>query len=103
MPVDTRTCQPFGLLHGGATVLLAETLGSAAANACVDTTRFVAVGTEINASHVRAARAGVVTGRATALHIGGRSQLWEIRICDQGDNLINVSRLTVTVLERKSD
>ncbi|MCP5178912.1 MAG: hotdog fold thioesterase [Pseudomonadales bacterium] len=102
MPVDSRTRQPYGLLHGGAAVLLAETLGSAAANACVDTSRQLCVGTEINASHVRAARSGVVTGRATALHVGGRSQLWEIRIHDDRNNLVNVSRLAVSVLDRKS-
>src|SRR5688572_8300214 len=80
MPVDRRTVQPFGILHGGASVVLAETLGSMAGNLCVDTTKEMVVGLEINANHLRAMRDGVVTGTARALHIGRSTQVWEIRI-----------------------
>ena len=83
MPVDERTRQPFGLLHGGASVALAETLGSTGANMCVDRSRYRCLGQEINANHVRAARSGRVTGTARPLHIGGRSQVWSIDIADE--------------------
>lgn len=99
MPVDARTRQPFGLLHGGASVALAETLGSVAANFCVDTTRFYCVGQEINANHVRSARSGRVTGTARAIHLGGRSHVWDIRIVDDAGRLTCVSRLTMSVIE----
>ena len=99
LPVDERTRQPFGLLHGGASVVLAETLGSMAANFCVDTARFYCVGQEINANHVRSARAGRVTGTARPIHLGGRSQVWEIRIEDEGGRLVCISRLTMSVVE----
>jgi 1,4-dihydroxy-2-naphthoyl-CoA hydrolase len=99
MPVDARTRQPFGLLHGGASVALAETLGSMAANFCLDTTRFYAVGQEINANHVRSARSGRVTGTARPVHLGGRSHVWDIRIEDDAGRLTCVSRLTMSVLE----
>jgi 1,4-dihydroxy-2-naphthoyl-CoA hydrolase len=98
MPVDERTRQPFGLLHGGASVVLAETLGSVASNLLVDTRKFYAVGQEINASHVRSARSGRVTGTARPLHIGGRSQVWEVRIEDETGRLTCISRLTVAVI-----
>ena len=99
MPVDHRTRQPFGLLHGGASVALAETLGSVAANYCVDMTRFYCVGQEINANHLRAVRSGRVTGTARPIHLGGRSQVWDIRIEDEAGRLSCVSRLTMSVLE----
>jgi 1,4-dihydroxy-2-naphthoyl-CoA hydrolase len=99
MPVDERTRQPFGLLHGGASVALAETLGSVAANFCVDTQRFYCVGQEINANHVRSARSGHVTGTARPVHLGNRSQVWDIRIEDTQGRLICVSRLTMSVIE----
>jgi 1,4-dihydroxy-2-naphthoyl-CoA hydrolase len=99
MPVDQRTIQPFGLLHGGASVTLAETLGSVAANCCVDSPRFYCVGQEINANHIRSARAGRVTGTARPIHLGGRSQVWDIRIEDDHGRLTCVSRLTLSVLE----
>ncbi len=101
MPVDQRTVQPFGLLHGGASVALAETLGSIAANCCVDPTAKVCVGLEINANHVRSARTGYVWGTTSPIHIGGTTQLWQTRIVDDQDRLICISRLTVAVLERK--
>lgn len=101
MPVDRRTIQPAGLLHGGASVALAETLGSLAANLCIDPTRQTCVGLEVNANHVRAARGGLVEGTARPLHIGGRTQVWEIRICEAGSGrLVCISRLTIAVLDR---
>jgi 1,4-dihydroxy-2-naphthoyl-CoA hydrolase len=99
MPVDERTRQPFGLLHGGASVALAETLGSVGANFCLDTSRFYAVGQEINANHVRSARSGRVTGTARPVHLGSRSHVWDIRIEDEAGRLTCVSRLTLSVLE----
>jgi 1,4-dihydroxy-2-naphthoyl-CoA hydrolase len=99
LPVDHRTTQPFGLLHGGASVALAETLGSIAAQHCVDLERFRCVGLEINANHVRAARSGRVTGTARPVHLGRRSQVWEIRIDDEAGKLVCVSRLTIAVLD----
>ena len=98
MPVDRRTVQPFGILHGGASVVLAETLGSMAGNLCVDTTKEMVVGLEINANHVRAMRGGVVTGTARALHVGRSTQLWEIRIENDDGKLVCVSRLTLAVV-----
>jgi len=100
MPVDDRTRQPMGLLHGGASVALAETLGSTGANLCVDESR-ICLGQEINANHVRSARAGIVTGTARPLHIGGRSQVWSIDIAEESGALVCVSRLTMAVLERR--
>ena len=99
MPVDERTRQPFGLLHGGASVALAETLGSVAANLCVDSAKTYCVGQEINANHVRSARSGRVTGTARPIHLGSRSQVWEIRIEDEAGRLVCISRLTMSVIE----
>ncbi|HEN47088.1 MAG TPA: hotdog fold thioesterase [Mizugakiibacter sp.] len=98
MPVDARTRQPFGLLHGGASVALAETLGSTAANLCCTPGREYAVGLEINANHVHSVRAGEVTGVARPLHRGRSSQVWEIRIYDDSKRLVCVSRLTCAVI-----
>ena len=98
MPVDARTVQPYGILHGGASVALAETLGSVAGNLCVDTTKEMVVGLEINANHVRAMRGGRVTGTARALHVGRSTQLWEIRIENDEGKLVCVSRLTLAVV-----
>lgn len=100
MPVDARTIQPFRLLHGGASVLLAETLGSCASNLCVDPARQYCVGQEINANHLRAVRQGFVTGRASPIHLGRSSQVWDIRISDEDNRLVCISRLTMAVLER---
>jgi 1,4-dihydroxy-2-naphthoyl-CoA hydrolase len=99
MPVDARTRQPLGLLHGGASVALAETLGSTGANLCVDDSR-LCLGQEINANHVRSARTGTVTGTARPLHIGGRSQVWGIDIVDEAGALVCISRLTMAVIAR---
>ncbi len=100
MPVDHRTHQPMGLLHGGASVALAETLGSAGAYLCVDMHKFNVVGLEINANHVRAVRQGLVTGTARPIHLGRSTQLWEIRITDDANQLVCISRLTIAVLEK---
>ncbi len=101
MPVDARTRQPYGLLHGGASVLLAETLGSTAGNLCVPEDR-ICVGIEINANHVRGAREGVVTGTARALHVGAGTHVWEIRIEDARGRLVCISRLTLAVVAREA-
>ena len=100
LPVDHRTVQPFGLLHGGASVVLAETLGSVAAQHCVDLARFSCVGVEINANHVRSVRSGRVTGTARPIHVGSRLQVWDIRIEDDQGRLNCISRLTVSVLDK---
>jgi 1,4-dihydroxy-2-naphthoyl-CoA hydrolase len=103
MPVDKRTLQPYGLLHGGASIALAETLGSVASTALIDLTTQAAVGLEINGNHLRAVRAvreGYVSGTVRPLHIGGRTHVWEIRIEDERGRLINVSRLTMMIIQR---
>jgi 1,4-dihydroxy-2-naphthoyl-CoA hydrolase len=101
MPVNSHTHQPQGILHGGASVALAETVGSLAANLCVDVTKYVCVGQEINANHLRPASSGLVTGTARPYHVGGRSQVWGIEIRDENDKLVCVSRITMAVVERK--
>jgi 1,4-dihydroxy-2-naphthoyl-CoA hydrolase len=98
LPVDERTRQPFGLLHGGANVVLAETLGSVASNLMLDPGKFHAVGQQISANHLRSARSGRVTGTARPVHIGGRSQVWDIQIHDAAGKLTCVSRLTMAVI-----
>jgi 1,4-dihydroxy-2-naphthoyl-CoA hydrolase len=100
MPVDGRTMQPDGLLHGGASVVLAETLGSVAAAMCVDP-EYTVVGQEINANHVRPARSGLVTGTARAVHIGRRTQVWAIDIVDEAGKLVCISRITMAVIKRR--
>jgi len=102
MPVDERTRQPYGLLHGGASVSLAETLGSAAAMLCVDPEKELAVGLDINANHLRAASKGIVTGTARPIHIGRTTQVWEIRIEDEQQRLVCIARLTVAVVPRQA-
>ena len=102
MPVDQRTKQPAGILHGGASVALAETLGSTGANMVVDRDKQLCVGLEINANHVRAMREGEVKGTARPLHLGGTTQVWEIRISDDRDRLVCISRITMAVLDRAS-
>ncbi|MDJ1483810.1 hotdog fold thioesterase [Cytophagaceae bacterium YF14B1] len=101
MPVDFRTHQPLGLLHGGASVVLAETLGSIAANCCLDTTKQYAVGLEINANHVRSVSEGFVYGKTTPIHIGRSTHVWDIRITNEKDQLVCVSRLTVAIKDKK--
>jgi len=101
MPVDERTKQPFGILHGGASVALAETVGSTAAGLVVDRNKHRCVGQEINANHVRAISSGWVIGTARPAHLGRRSHVWEIRITDEKDRLVCISRLTMAVIERE--
>ena len=100
MPADERTFQPIGLIHGGANVLLAETLGSMAANCCIDLSQEYCVGQEINANHLRGVRTGEVTGIAKIIHKGRTSQVWEIRISDEQGKLSCISRLTMAVIKR---
>ena len=102
MPVDSRTHQPMGLLHGGASVVLAETLGSLAANMAVGPDSYC-VGLEVNANHLRAKREGVVTGRCSPLHLGTTTQVWQIEIRDERGRLLCTSRLTMAVLKHKRD
>lgn len=101
MPVDHRTKQPMGLLHGGASVVLAESLGSMAANLCLDISKEYAVGLDINSNHLKGVRDGFVFGIAKPIHIGAKTQVWEIKIYDEKENLINISRLTMMVLSYK--
>lgn len=101
MPVDARTLQPYGLLHGGASVLLAETLGSSAGNLCVADDA-LCVGIEINANHLAGVREGIVTGTARPLHVGRSTQVWEIRIEDAQGRLVCISRLTLAVVPRRT-
>lgn len=101
MPVDHRTNQPYGLLHGGASCVLAETLGSVASALVIDHDKFICVGLEINANHIRSAREGFVTGTVSPIHIGSSTHVWDIRIHDNKEKLICVSRLTVAILPRK--
>lgn len=101
MPVDDRTRQPFGILHGGASVALAETVASLGGTMNVDLDRFAVVGVEINANHIRAKRDGVVTGTATPIHVGRSTQVWEIRIVDEEERPICVSRCTLAVVPRE--
>lgn len=99
MPVDHRTHQPMGILHGGASVALAETLGSLAAYMALDASKFHGVGMEINANHLRPVSDGKVLGRAAPLHLGRRSQVWQIDIRDVRERLVCVARLTLAVVE----
>ena len=98
MPVDQRTHQPYGLLHGGASVALAETLGSTAAMLTLDPAKELAVGLDINANHIRGVRSGTVTGTAKALHLGRTTQVWEIRIENEDGALVCISRITMAVI-----
>jgi 1,4-dihydroxy-2-naphthoyl-CoA hydrolase len=100
MPVDHRTRQPAGLLHGGASVVLAETLASLGAICCVDRERHTCVGQEINANHVRSARDGWVYGVAKPHYIGRSSHVWEVRITDEKDKLVCISRVTMAVIAK---
>ncbi|MDE2139463.1 MAG: hotdog fold thioesterase [Gammaproteobacteria bacterium] len=102
MPVDARTKQPAGILHGGASATLAETLGSTGANLVVDRSKTLCVGLELNCNHIRAMREGQVTGTARPLHIGRTTQVWEISITDDQERLVCVSRITMAVLDRST-
>jgi 1,4-dihydroxy-2-naphthoyl-CoA hydrolase len=100
MPVDNRTRQPFGLLHGGASVALAETLGSVASWCAINRELFIGVGIEINANHVKAVMSGIVTGICTPIHLAGKNHVWDIRIHNEQNELVCVSRFTCTVVAR---
>ncbi len=100
MPVDERTHQPAGILHGGASVVLAETLGSVAAYMCIDPDKYIAVGLEVNANHIRPVKSGFVKGICKPTHIGGKTQVWEIKMYTDKDKLNCVSRLTVAILPK---
>ncbi len=101
MPVDHRTKQPYGLLHGGASVALAETLGSVGSALIINPEKQMAVGLEINANHISGVKDGYVIGTATPLHIGGSTHIWEIKIKTPSNKLVCVSRLTVAILQKK--
>lgn len=101
MPVDHRTKQPYGLLHGGASCVLAETIGSHASAMVIDPARFQCVGLEINANHVHSATGGFVTGVATPLHLGKATHVWDIKIYNENGKIVCVSRLTVVIIEKR--
>lgn len=101
MPVDSRTHQPMGLLHGGASVALAETLGSVGASCCIDMSKSYCVGLEINANHIKSMRSGFVIGIAKPIHIGKKTHVWEIRITNEQLELVCVSRITMAILDKK--
>lgn len=101
MPVDHRTKQPMGLLHGGANVVLAETLGSIAGTLTLDLEKQICVGLEINANHLKSAKEGLVTGRVSPIHVGKSTQVWEIKIYNAAKDLCCISRITLAILDRK--
>jgi len=101
MPVDHRTIQPYGLLHGGASCVLAETIGSVASAMVVDHSKFRCYGIEINANHIRGVNTGFVTGVATPLHLGSTIHVWDIKIHDEKEKLLCVSRITVAIIPKK--
>ncbi|HLR52411.1 MAG TPA: hotdog fold thioesterase [Candidatus Avamphibacillus sp.] len=101
MPVDERTRQPVGFLHGGASVALAETAASVGAASLVDTEKEAVFGMEINANHIKSKRDGTVTAKATPLHLGKRTMVWEVNITDENGNLICVSRCTIGVVSKR--
>jgi 1,4-dihydroxy-2-naphthoyl-CoA hydrolase len=100
MPVDQRTKQPFGFLHGGASVVLAETLGSIASGCCIDMDKQYCVGQEINANHIRSVTEGYVYGKASLIHLGKRTHIWEIRIENEKKELVCISRLTMAIIDK---
>ena len=100
MPVDERTIQPYKILHGGASLVLSETLGSQAAAVLLDLARQYPVGLEINANHIKSISSGYVYGRVTPIHIGRSTHVWETRITDEENSLICISKLTVAILDR---
>jgi 1,4-dihydroxy-2-naphthoyl-CoA hydrolase len=102
MPVDHRTIQPYGLLHGGASCVLAETIGSVASHLVIDPSEFYCVGIEINANHIRSAKKGFVYGTCSPLHIGSSTHVWDIRITNEEGKLICISRLTVAIMKKKA-
>jgi 1,4-dihydroxy-2-naphthoyl-CoA hydrolase len=102
MPVDRRTVQPAGILHGGASVVLAETLGSLASTLIIDTTQFYAVGLEVNANHIRPGLSGNVYGQATPIHLGRSTHIWHIIVTNEEEKLVCVSRLTIAIKTKRN-
>ncbi len=103
MPVDWRTRQPYGVLHGGASLALAETIGSVASAQVIDAEKFICFGMEINANHIRSVKNGLVIATCTPVHLGKSTHVWDIRIHDEKERLICISRLTVAILEKRVD
>lgn len=101
MPVNDRSKQPYGLLHGGASCALAESVGSIASALVIDNDKFFCVGLEINANHIKGAREGIVIGKCIPLHLGKSTHVWDIKIVNENENLICVSRLTVAIIPKK--
>jgi len=100
MPVNEKTHQPYGILHGGASVVLAESLGSVASNMIIDSNKYIGVGLEVNANHLRPVKAGFVTGICKPIHIGGKTHVWDIRLYDDRGKMNCVSRLTVAIIPK---
>lgn len=100
MPVDERTHQPYGILHGGASVVLAETIGSVASSMVIDWDKYIGVGLEVNANHLRPVKSGYVTAVCTPLHIGGKTHVWDIKIYNDQGKMNCISRLTVAIVPR---
>ena len=103
MPVDHRTHQPYGILHGGASCALAETVGSVASHLMIDNENFICVGLEINANHLRSVKEGFITATAAPLHVGSTTHVWDIKIHDDAHKLICISRLTVAILKKRTE
>ena len=103
MPVNERTKQPYGILHGGASCVLAETVGSIASALVIDMDKFYCVGLEINANHIKSVTEGLVTGKCTPLHLGKHTHVWDIKIYDNNRKLICISRLTVAIIPKKQN
>jgi 1,4-dihydroxy-2-naphthoyl-CoA hydrolase len=101
LPVDHRTIQAYGLLHGGASCVLAETLGSVASFLVIDSSQYLCVGIEINANHIRSAKEGFVYGVCSPLHLGSSTHVWDIRITNEEEKLVCISRLTVAIMKKK--
>ena len=101
MPIDHRTTQPFNVLHGGASVALAETMGSFGATMTIDNEKQFCAGLEINANHIKAAKKGFVYGTARPIHLGKKTQVWEIKILNDENELVCISRITVAIIDRK--
>ena len=100
MPVNERTHQPYGILHGGASVVLAETLGSVASSMIIDWDKYIGVGLEVNANHLRPVKSGYVTGICKSLHVGGKTHVWDIKIYNDKGKMNCISRLTVAIIPR---
>jgi 1,4-dihydroxy-2-naphthoyl-CoA hydrolase len=100
MPVNEKTRQPYGILHGGASVVLAETLGSVASNLVINSDKYIGVGLEVNANHLRPVKSGFVTGVCSPIHIGGKTHVWDIKLYDDRGKMTCVSRLTVAIIPK---